>query len=164
MACEEVRFWGISWRDIDLSNKEISISQVLISDGGKPTLKECTKNGERGRTISINNIIVKAIKKHMIHKFRSKNLVFTTSTNTPISPQNFLRSFKNDIKKLDLPQITFHDLRHTHATLLLKKGENIKVISERLGHSKSSFTMDVYSHVTPDMQQRAAEKIESILN
>ena len=55
---------------------------------------------------------------------------------------------------------TFHDLRHTHATMLLKQGINIKVISERLGHSKIQLTLDVYSHVMPDMQESAVRALE----
>ena len=57
---------------------------------------------------------------------------------------------------------TFHDLRHTHATLLLKTGVNIKVISERLRHSKIQLTLDVYSHVMPDMQEAAVKAIETL--
>ena len=57
---------------------------------------------------------------------------------------------------------TFHDLRHTHATLLLKQGVNIKVISERLGHSKIQLTLDVYSHVLPDMQETAVKELEAM--
>ncbi len=57
---------------------------------------------------------------------------------------------------------TFHDLRHTHATLLLKKGVLIKVISERLGHSKIQLTLDVYSHVMPDMQESAVKALDSM--
>ena len=57
---------------------------------------------------------------------------------------------------LDLPRIRLHDLRHTHATILLQQGINPKVVSERLGHASVSFTMDVYQHVLPGMQAQAA--------
>jgi integrase len=56
----------------------------------------------------------------------------------------------------------FHDLRHTHATMLLKENVNIKVIQERLGHSKASITLDVYSHVLPSMQQSVTEKMNKM--
>nr|WP_257145364.1 tyrosine-type recombinase/integrase [Bacillus thuringiensis] len=66
------------------------------------------------------------------------------------------------IKKVALPKIRFHDLRHTHATLLLTKGVNVKVISKRLGHSSIKITLDTYSHVLPTMQEDAVNKIEEI--
>jgi len=61
------------------------------------------------------------------------------------------------------PVIRFHDLRHTHATLLLAAGENVKVVSERLGHSKIQITLDTYSHVLPTMQKAAADKLQRLL-
>ncbi|MED1955826.1 tyrosine-type recombinase/integrase [Brevibacillus formosus] len=66
-------------------------------------------------------------------------------------------------KKSGLPVICFHDLRHIHATMLLQMGEHPKVISERLGHSRFGFTMDVYSHVMPDMQKDAADNFEKMM-
>jgi integrase len=57
-----------------------------------------------------------------------------------------------------------YDLRHTCATLFLCSGENVKVVSERLGHASAALTLDVYSHVLPDMQQRAAERLEGLLS
>lgn len=62
-----------------------------------------------------------------------------------------------------LPIIRFHDLRHSHATYLLSAGVPIKVISERLGHSSTRVTQDIYSHVLPQMQEAAADKIDDLL-
>ena len=59
--------------------------------------------------------------------------------------------------------IRCHDLRHTHATLLLRQGVHVKVVSERLGHSTVGITLDTYSHVLPDMQEEATEKLEAVL-
>lgn len=59
--------------------------------------------------------------------------------------------------------IRFHDLRHTHATLLLRQGVHVKVVSERLGHSTVGITLDTYSHVLPDMQEGATAKLEAAL-
>ncbi|WP_370640499.1 tyrosine-type recombinase/integrase [Salipaludibacillus sp. CUR1] len=57
-----------------------------------------------------------------------------------------------------MPRISFHDLRHTHATIMLELGQNPKVVSERLGHSRVGVTLDIYSHVNPDTQKQAALK------
>ncbi len=67
------------------------------------------------------------------------------------------------IRRTDLPQIRFHDLRHTHATQLLRQGVHPKIVSERLGHSKVGLTLDTYSHVVPGMQEEAAQKIDAVL-
>jgi integrase len=68
------------------------------------------------------------------------------------------QAFERLLKKMDLPRIRLHDLRHTHATLMLKEGEPVKVVSERLGHSSVAFTMQVYQHVLPGMQADAARR------
>lgn len=67
------------------------------------------------------------------------------------------QSFERVARDAGLPRIRFHDLRHTHATLLLKAGVPLKVVSERLGHSTPAFTMTVYQHVLPGMQRDAAD-------
>ncbi|MGG3671793.1 site-specific integrase [Bacillus cereus] len=96
-------------------------------------------------------------------KYQDNDLVMCTPSGTPINPANVRRSLNALIKKAVVPKIRFHDLRHTHGTLLLAKGVNVKVISERLGHSKIKITLDTYSHVLPMMQEDAVNKIEEIL-
>ncbi len=74
------------------------------------------------------------------------------------------RSFKPLLKRAGLPPIRCHDLRHTCATLMLSQGVNPKVVQELLGHATISQTMDTYSHVMPDMQEKAAAALEGILS
>lgn len=74
------------------------------------------------------------------------------------------RSFKPILRKAELPDIRFHDLRHTCASLLLAAGENMKVVQELLGHSRFSTTADTYAHTLPDQHRRAAETMDRILN
>src|SRR3546814_16491320 len=73
-----------------------------------------------------------------------------------IHPHSFSQILDRKVAKLDVPTISLHDLRHTHATLLLKAGIPVKVVSERLGHANVAFTMSVYQHVLPGMQAEAA--------
>jgi integrase len=75
----------------------------------------------------------------------------------------FRQAFERFVKKQALPKIRFHDLRHTHATLLLKAGVPVKVVSERLGHANAAFTMTVYQHVLPGMQADAARTFSRLL-
>lgn len=72
------------------------------------------------------------------------------------------RSFKRYLAKAGLPAIRFHDLRHTAATLLLSRGINPKVVSEMLGHADISITLRIYAHVTPHMQQAAADVMDAL--
>jgi integrase len=89
--------------------------------------------------------------------------MFTTSHGTPFSPRNLIRYFKQALRDADLPEIRFHDLRHTSASLLLSAGVHPKVVQEMLGHSQISLTLDTYSHVLPGLQDEAAEKMNKLI-
>jgi integrase len=97
--------------------------------------------------------------------WQDHGLVFTSTIGTPLNRHNvFGRSFKPLLNKAGLPHtVRFHDLRHTCATLLCSKNVNPKVVQEMLGHANISQTMDIYSHVLPNMQDEAAAAIESAL-
>lgn len=95
--------------------------------------------------------------------YQDFDLVACTQHGTPLNPVNIRRTFKRMIKMADVPEIRFHDLRHTHATLLLSNGVHVKVISERLGHSNIKVTLDNYSHVLPSKQEEVARKLDEII-
>ena len=96
--------------------------------------------------------------------YQPGGLIFATETGSIINPSNLRnRSFKPLLEKAGLPPIRFHDLRHTCATLLLSKDVNPKVVSEMLGHSSISVTLDIYSHLLPDMQEKATKALEEAL-
>jgi integrase len=88
-----------------------------------------------------------------------EDLVFCREDGTPIWPRTFSRAFRAAAGAAGLPRIRLHDLRHTHATLALESGVHPLVVSERLGHSKVSITLDTYSHVTPALAEDAAATI-----
>ena len=89
--------------------------------------------------------------------------MFPSSIGTPLEPRNLLRRFKKLLDEAGLPEIRFHDLRHTAATLMLQNGVHPKIVQERLGHSTITMTLDTYSHVLPSMQRAAAESLSNIL-
>jgi integrase len=91
------------------------------------------------------------------------NLVCTKDTGAPFNTSSFSHAFGDFIKKLDIPHVRFHDLRHTNATLMLLAGTPAKVASSRLGHSTINITMDLYSHVLKDMNKDAAEKLNEVI-
>ena len=80
-----------------------------------------------------------------------------------VNPNAITKSFKDIRTKLGLPPVRLHDLRHTHASLMLRAGTHLKVVQERLGHSTIAITADTYSHVTAGLQEAAAQDFESML-
>ena len=94
----------------------------------------------------------------------SDDFVFISPDGTPVTPNAVTLAFKRIIKKAGLKDIRLHDLRHTHATLMLKAGVHPKVVSERLGHASIGITLDIYSHVMPGMQEAAAEKFDRVFD
>jgi len=91
------------------------------------------------------------------------DFVFARSDGSPLDPNMVTRTFSKAVRKAGLPHIRLHDLRHTHATLMLKAGVHPKIVSERLGHAGISITLDTYSHVLPGLQEAAAERFDSLL-
>nr|WP_307472204.1 site-specific integrase [Cytobacillus purgationiresistens] len=92
------------------------------------------------------------------------DLVNCTSIGTPLNPSNVRRTLLRFIEKAKVPKIRFHDLRHTHATLLLSNDVHIKIISERLGHNDIKITLSTYSHLLPTMQEEAEKNWISFLD
>jgi len=83
-------------------------------------------------------------------------LVFCELDGSPLNPHQFSQAFQQRAKEAKLPKIRLHDLRHSHASIALQAGIHPKVVSERLGHSSVSITLDTYSHAIPAMQETAA--------
>lgn len=165
---------GLRWQDVDFDAGRLQIHRQLqrMRDGSGLALVP-TKTG-KGRSIKLGALGISALKDHHERQAEEKRLagglheergfVFATDTGTPLDASNVVaRSFKPLLKAAGLRNIRFHDLRHTCATLLLSQGVNPKIVQERLGHSSISVTMDVYGHVSPDMQETAAEAMDNLL-
>ena len=96
--------------------------------------------------------------------YQDQDFVSATGNGNPLDWKVLVRRhFKRIVQRAGVLPIRPYDLRHTCASLFLAVGENVKVVSERLGHASAALTLDVYSHVLPDMQQQAAERLERIL-
>lgn len=124
--------------------------------------------------VSVPAVALSALKKHRAAQGRERLVlgeawgnplqVFTSTIGTPLSKSTMIRrAFKPLLAKAGLPNIHFHDLRHSCATLLLAVGENMKTIQEMLGHSRYGTTADVYAHVLPGQQKQAAARMNEIL-
>src|SRR5258707_14506442 len=94
---------------------------------------------------------------------RNPDYVFCTLHGTHLNPNHVVEEFKKLLNRAGLPDIRFHDLRHSAATLILTAGVHPKVVQEILGHTQISMTMDIYSHVLPGMQQDAMNRLHNAL-
>jgi integrase len=116
---------------------------------------------------------VDALRKHRIKQaelylslgmgWDEQGLVCMKMGGAPINPNTLTSGFASFVTKMDIPKVRFHDLRHTHATQLLKEGVHPKVAQERLGHATIAVTLDLYSHVMPGMQEDAALRVDTAL-
>lgn len=155
---------GLRWKDIDFTDNYLSVVQSLSHDGKTMSVGSKTKSGTRKIHLPIetmemlrkNQRIQENDKKHYTGIYQDHGLVVCTSVGTPVNPRNLMRTFYRLTKSSKLPRIRFHDLRHTHATLLLKQGVNPKIVAERLGHADVRITLDTYSHLLPSMQLETA--------
>ncbi len=165
---------GLKWGDIDFDNNKITINRSLSRPGGKWVLVP-PKTQKARRTISVPSAVMSDLREQKENQNEEKNnlknktyndhgFVFATKTGEPFSDRNIIsRYFKPLLKAEGLPDIKLYGLRHTCITLLLSAGENIKVVSERIGHADVSLTLRTYAHVLPNMQQEATSKLEKIL-
>lgn len=162
---------GLRWRDLDLDAGRVSVRQALVSVAYKVSISD-VKTGTSRRTIDIGDEVVQVLWDW--YKTRTEerdgtipaadDLVFVKADGTSMHPDIFSQLFDRTVAKIDVPAISLHDLRHTHASLLLQAGVHVKVVSERLGHANVAFTMNVYQHVLPGMQAEAADTFSRLLH
>lgn len=169
-------FLGLQWKDIDLETGIATVQRALVWRDKKQGWSFTEpKTAKSRRNIPLSASIVRSLASHKARqgeqrlkagtKYENHDLVFATRDGAPLMRRNILRShFRPILEKAGLPaSIRLYDLRHTCATLLLAANEHPKVVSECLGHSNITLTLDTYSHVLPSMQQGASEKLERML-
>ena len=164
---------ALRWQDVDIENAVLSVRRTLTRRGGKVAFGE-PKTKKSRRSIRLTPQAVDALRAHLERQLRDmeilgdhyqdQGLIFTTDTGAPINPSNLRqRSFTPLLKRVGLPHMRFHDLRHTCATLLLSRGVHPKFVQELLGHATIAITLDTYSHVMPSMGDATAKAMEDAL-
>lgn len=159
---------GLAWEDVDLLRARIAVRRSLVTVDGVPHLREATKSRTSMRVVDIDRRIAEELlhhrerqgrrRSHLDAAWHDHDLVFDRGDGVWLNPDHVSKRFRKLTEAAGVPRLRFHDLRHTHATLLLDAGENVKVVQERLGHHSASFTLDTYGHVTETMQRRAADR------
>lgn len=162
---------GLRWRDVNLDLQQLQVLQTVILVGSDVRIG-IPKTDRSRRLVAIDEKTVSVLQAHRERagaRFRNGDgsfpdtLIFRNHAGGPIHPTLFSHYFQKRVEASGLRRIRFHDLRHTHATLALQAGVHPKVISERLGHSSITITLEIYSHALPSMQREAAEAIASLL-
>ena len=147
---------GLKWCDFDEKHGTLSICRnATAKKGGGVSIGE-TKTDTGNRLIYLPESTVKMLKKRKKHALTEWIFPNPYRPEDPLLPNSAYQKLKKILKKAELPNIRFHDLRHTFATHALTSGVDAKTLSKILGHTNASFTLDTYTHVTSDMQDRAA--------
>ena len=161
---------GLHWGDIDLGDARISISRALVSVAYTPH-ESPGKTRTARRCIDIDDVTVEVLRAWQAVRESESNSpiapddrLFASPTGAPIHPDAFSKTFERIVATAGVPRLRLHDLRHTHASLLLKERVPIKVVSERLGHATPAFTMATYQHVLPGMQAEAATTFGELIS
>jgi len=145
---------GLAWRNVDLDTARLTVSQQVVSVDYKLSVDDL-KTANSRRTIDLDDHTVAVLRRHRGER-SDDGFVFSKDDGSPVHPDLISQTFERTVARLDVPRIRLHDLRHTHATILLQQNIHPKIVSERLGHSSIAFTMTVYQHVMPGMQAEAA--------
>jgi integrase len=164
---------ALSWKDVDFIFGQISVNRGLhhLKDGSYIFTEP--KPAKSRRTIALPPSAIQVLREHRESQestramlgtpLKEDDLVFGTLEGKPLRPNTVTRAWEMLAAKCGIKVIRLHDARHTHASLMLKKGIHPKIVQERLGHSSIEITLDIYSHVTPGLQQAAASLFDQML-
>ena len=164
---------GLKWSDLDWKKGILRVRRQLqrINHQGLIFSQPKTKTGFR--SIQLGEQTLQTLRAHLEKQrldqefakqnWRDEGLIFPTPLGTPTDPRNLIRDYKRVLKKANLREIRFHDLRHTAASLMLNNGAPILVVSKILGHSKASTTLDIYDHLISVMQEDAARMMDELI-
>lgn len=170
-GCRRSELLGATWEDINLETKTFHINKSTVWVDGKIINKE-TKNPSSNRTIILTDYTIEIMKKYkesqiikkqlLRNKWGNSNKIFTTEDGNQMFPDTPSKILNKIIAKYNLKKISFHKLRHISASLQIYLGVHGKVISERLGHSNISTTMNIYSHIFKTVRQETADKLNNL--
>ncbi len=164
---------ALRWRNLDLVKDTLTVVETAYKLGNGDYIIKEPKTAQSRRSVVLTPALVELFKAYRIDQellriqlgvsLNADDFVFIRPDGSPINPNAVTLAFRRIIKKTGLRSLRIHDLRHTHATLMLKAGVHPKVVSERIGHANIGITLDIYSHVLPGIQEEAAEKFDRIL-
>ncbi len=159
---------ALKWQDLDFATKTLHVRRIYTRAAGNRYIEAEPKTEKSRRSIALPALVVDLLLQHREKQVQMRrqageawqehDLVYCTSLGTPLNPSKVIDRYKALLKRAGLPDIRFHDLRHSAATILLTMGIHPKVVQELLGHHQISMTMDIYSHVMPALHKDAMDK------
>ena len=164
---------GLEWQDINFKNSSLTVRQAsqYVSSIGIYTKDPKTETSNR--IISIPESIIKLLKEYKREQLKNRlrlgdkwietDRLFVQWNGAPMHPDTITRWFRQFLEDKNLPHITFHGLRHTHATLLISQGLDVRTVSNRLGHAQTSTTLNFYAHAFAKMDREASDKLDNLL-
>lgn len=165
---------GLTWEAVDLERGTIRIDKQLQNVPGHPGeyILAPTKN-DKSRTITAAASVVELLKKHKAQQARDRlkagplwhdgGFVFTNEQGSHLAPSTLYHNYKKIVASIGMPGARLHDLRHSFAVASLRAGDDIKTVQGNLGHHAAAFTLDVYGHVTEEMKQASADRMEQYI-
>jgi len=164
---------GAMWHDIDWIKGIIRVERQLMRSNGNGVQFSGLKTKHSRRSIPLSALTLEVLlehqKRHMImhqtagESWQDFDIIFVTKNGTPIMQRNLQREFKKLLSLSGLPDVHFHSLRHSCASMLLHNGIPIHSVSKMLGHSSPSITLNVYSHILPSMESEASKLIDELI-
>ncbi len=165
---------GLTWDCIDLERGTIRIDKQLQNVPGKSgEFRLVSTKNSKGRTITAAASVVKLLKRHRALQSETRlkagplwqdhGFVFCNEVGDHLSPSTVYHDYKRIVASIGLPAARLHDLRHSYAVASLRAGDDIKTVQGNLGHHAAAFTLDVYGHVTEEMRQASAARMENFI-
>lgn len=164
---------GLQWADVDLEEGELVVRRQRVDAGGRTVVGEAKTASGQDRRVGLGPAAVAAFRawrgtqaadrQAWENQWRGGEWIFTREDGAPLLPQFVTKRFEQLVRQVGLPPMTFHGLRHQHASLLIAQGVDLAVVSKRLGHSTIAITSDLYSHLLRDANRLAGEAAEALV-
>jgi integrase len=164
---------GLRWSDVDLERGSLHVQQTAQRLTGEGVVFRQPKTRLSRRSVALSPDAVRVLREHRKAQlqdrllagpaYSDRDLVFASGIGTPLEAGTIARTWARVLASAGVGHVRWHDLRHAHATLMLREGVHPKVVSERLGHASVAITLDTYSHVLPGLQEQAASALDLAL-
>jgi integrase len=157
---------GLRWCDLDVARRRLAIRRTLQCVGGQSVeFGVKTRTSRRSVELDAGTLLCRWRRRLQRDGLPAgiDDWMFCNTAGRYLNPQSISQLFDRIVAGADLPRVRFHDLRHTHASLLIASGEDVKVVSERLGHAHPAFTMHTYQHLLPGMSAAAADRFATMI-
>ncbi|MBK6856811.1 MAG: site-specific integrase [Microthrixaceae bacterium] len=159
---------GLKWCDLDAAQRRVAIRRTLQCVGGQPVeFGVKTRTSRRSIELDAGTVALLSTWRRRLQRDGLPggidDWMFCNTAGRYLNPQSISQLFERIVTSAEVPRVRFHDLRHTHASLLIASGEDVKVVSERLGHAHPAFTMHTYQHLLPGMSAAAADRFATMI-